>query len=76
LKNGQPFPSVSQYSAPAVNDDGSVDIYFGPRAPDHGNRNWITTLEDRGWFTMLRFYGPTKPFFDKSWKPDDIEMLD
>jgi hypothetical protein len=76
LKNGQPFPSVSGYTNPVVSDGGSIDIYFGPRAPDGGATNWITTLEDRGWFTLLRFYGPTKSFFDKSWKPGDVELID
>ena len=33
LQNGQPFPSVSLYSGPKVNADGSVDVYFGPEMP-------------------------------------------
>jgi len=33
LQNGQKFPSVSQYTGPVPNADGSVDIYFGPQAP-------------------------------------------
>jgi integrase len=32
---------VSQYSDPAINDDGSVDIAFGLQPPDTGN--WIAT---------------------------------
>lgn len=72
LDNGQLFPSVSQYTGPEVNTDGSVDIYFGPRAPKGKEKNWIATVEGRGWFTLLRFYSPTQPFFDKSWKPGDI----
>jgi hypothetical protein len=73
LDNGQLFPSVSRYTAPDVNADGSVDVYFGPRAPKGKERNWIATVEGRGWFTLLRFYGPTQPFFDKTWKPGDVE---
>jgi hypothetical protein len=76
LKNGQRFPSVSQYTNPVRNADGSIDIYFGPRAPDEHAENWIETQEQRGWFALLRFYGPTKSFFDKLWKPSDIELLD
>ena len=26
----------------------------------------------KGWFMLFRFYGPLEPFFDKTWKPDDI----
>ncbi len=33
LQNGQPFPSVSGYTDPAINADGSVDIAFGPEQP-------------------------------------------
>ncbi|MGX6569781.1 DUF1254 domain-containing protein [Cupriavidus necator] len=72
LQNGQKFPTVSQYTNPDKNPDGSIDIYFGPKAPAGKEKNWIRTLPDRGWFPILRFYGPLQPFFDKSWQPDDI----
>jgi hypothetical protein len=72
LQNGEKFPSVSQYTGPVANADGSVDIYFGPLAPNGKERNWIKTLPDRGWFPYLRFYSPTGAFFDKTWRPDDI----
>jgi hypothetical protein len=71
LKNGQPFPSVSTYTNPLTNPDGSIDIYFGPNAPPKG-RNWIQTIPGKGWFVLFRFYGPLAEFFDKTWKPDDI----
>jgi hypothetical protein len=72
LQNGQKFPSVSQYSQADKNADGSIDIYFGPKAPKGKEKNWIRTLPDRGWFPIFRFYGPLEPFFDKSWKLEDI----
>jgi hypothetical protein len=72
LANGQRVPSLSPYTAPVVNADGSVDVYFGPQAPQGTERNWIRTVPGRGWFPLLRFYGPTEAFFDKTWKPDDI----
>jgi hypothetical protein len=75
LRNGQRFPSVSQYTGPKINPDGSVDIFFGPRTPPAPEPNWIKTIEGRGWFPLLRFYGPLEPFFDQSWKPDDIEEM-
>jgi hypothetical protein len=73
LRNSQPFPSVSQYTDPAVNADGSVDVWFGPEAPAGHERNWIETAPGKGWFTIVRFYSPTQAFFDQTWKPDDIE---
>jgi hypothetical protein len=71
LQNGQPFPSVSVYSKPKINPDGSVDIVFGPDEPkDKGN--WIKTIPGKGWFPIFRFYGPTQQYFDKTWKLEDI----
>jgi hypothetical protein len=72
LHNGEKFPSVSQYTGPVANADGSVDIYFGPQAPKGKEKNWIKTVPGKGWFPYLRFYSPTEAFFDKTWKPDDI----
>src|SRR5687768_4872503 len=39
LKNGEPFPSVSKYSEPKINADGSVDVYFGPQMPAGQEKN-------------------------------------
>jgi hypothetical protein len=41
LKNGKKFPSVSKYSEPKINADGSVDVYFGPEMPAGQEKNWI-----------------------------------
>ncbi|MBN2631786.1 MAG: DUF1254 domain-containing protein [Rhodobacteraceae bacterium] len=71
LDNGQPFPSLSSCTKPDTNADGSVDIYFGPEAPE-GSRNWIRTVPGKGWFPFFRFYGPTEPYFDKTWQLEDI----
>ena len=54
------------------NADGSADVYFGPAAPNDTNANWIKTVPGRGYFAALRLYGPTQPFFDRQWRPDDI----
>ena len=72
LRNGQAFPSVSTYTGPQLNADNSIDIYFSPEAPAGKEKNWIQTMPGKGWFTLFRFYGPLEPFFDKTWKPDDI----
>ncbi len=74
LRSGQSFPSVSTYTKPAANADGSIDIDFGPESPSGSGsaKNWIQTMPGKGWFVLFRFYGPLEPFFDQSWKPDDI----
>jgi len=75
LDNGQPFPSISSFDKPAANLDGSTEIYFGPTAPKGHEKNWLRTLPGKGYFVMLRLYGPTQPYFDKSWKLPDIEKV-
>jgi hypothetical protein len=57
------------------NADGSIDVYFGPKAPAGKESNWVQTVPGKGWFTYFRFYGPTERFFDKSWALPDIERL-
>ena len=59
-----------------VNADGSVDLYFGPDAPSGLESNWIKTIPGRGWWVWFRFYGPTEPFFDKTWSLPDFELRD
>jgi len=58
------------------NADGSTDIYFGPTPPTGFEKNWIPTTSGRGWFTYFRLYAPTEPFFNRSWKLMDIELVD
>jgi len=72
LQNGQPKPSVSTYDEPIFNEDGSIDIYFGPEAPEGFEKNWVKTIPDEGWFAYIRLYGPLDSFFDQTWKPDDV----
>jgi hypothetical protein len=32
-------------------------------------------LPGKGWFVILRLYSPLEPFFNKSWKPSEIEKV-
>ena len=56
-----------------ANDDGSTTVYFGPTAPDGRQSNWVQTVPGKSWFTILRLYGPLQPWFDKTWRPGEIE---
>jgi hypothetical protein len=76
LQTTQPFPGKNnQVNPPVANDDGSVEIYFGPNAPAGKERNWIQTIPGKGWFVYLRLYGPLEPWFDKTWRPGEIELV-
>jgi hypothetical protein len=57
------------------NDDGTIDIYFGPTAPEGKDQNWIPTNPDEGWFPYFRLYGPLKPYFDRSWVLPSIDKI-
>jgi hypothetical protein len=58
------------------NDDGSVDLYLGPTAPDQHADNWIPTRPGVGFFLYFRWYGPLEAYFDKTWILPDLEPLD
>lgn len=76
LQTDQQFPMVtSQNKGLIVNPDQSVDVYFGPKAPDGKENNWIQTIPGKGWFTILRLYGPGKTWFDKTWRPGEVELV-
>ncbi|WP_408600889.1 DUF1254 domain-containing protein [Pseudomonas sp. PLMAX] len=75
LIRDMPTPGLDSYNQKMHrNTDGSVDIYFGPKAPVGHEDNWVPTKSGAAWFAMFRFYGPDKALFDKSWKLDDIEI--
>ena len=76
LQTDTPYPSVTSLGdTVAANDDGSYTIWFGPEAPAGHEANWIQTVPGKGWFPMLRLYGPLEPWFDKSWIPSEIELV-
>jgi len=57
-----------------VNEDNTVDIYFGETAPPGQESNWIPTAGE-GFFLIFRFYGPEESVFDKSFKLPDVEKI-
>jgi len=68
-KDGSPNGVVQQ------NADGSTDVYFGPEPPAGKKSNWIQTVPGRGWFSMLRLYSPLQPWFNKTWRPGEVELV-
>lgn len=57
------------------NPDGSVDVYFGPKAPSGKESNWVPTKAGGRFEVLFRLYGPEKPLFDKTWVLPDIEKV-
>jgi hypothetical protein len=80
LQTSQPFPRAGSQSYPSpaaeLNKDGSTTIYLGPKQPKGvADGNWIQTDPQKGWFTILRLYSPLQPFFDKSWRAGEFELV-
>jgi hypothetical protein len=80
LQTEQRFPRAGSQSFPTpaalANEDGSTVIYFGPKRPDDVKEgNWIQTVPGKGWFVILRLYSPLETFFDKTWRPGEIDEV-
>ncbi len=80
LKTPQRYPRAGSQSYPSpaaeADADGSTTVWFSPEQPDGVVRgNWIQTDPEKGWVALIRLYSPLASFFDKSWKPSDIEPV-
>jgi len=80
LQTEQLYPRAGSqnYPSPAAEaeSDGSTVVYFSPTRPDDiAPGNWIQTDPEKGWCVILRLYSPLQPFFDKSWRAGEIELV-
>lgn len=77
LQTDQQFPSIGSNTKDIViNADSSVDVWFGPTAPKGHENNWVQTVPGKGWNVVLRLYAPLEPWFDKTWRPSEIEPIE
>jgi hypothetical protein len=68
--------SLDSYDQTAKrNADRSMDVYFGSKAPEGMEANWIPTTAGNDWFTYFRLYGPEQRFFDKTWKLSELQPV-
>jgi hypothetical protein len=73
LQTDQSKPDIGSQAGTVESDpDGSISVHFGPTAPE-GKANWLQTLPGKGYFVILRLYSPQASFFDKTWRPSEIE---
>jgi hypothetical protein len=76
LIRNQPYSSrSSQNPGLQKNADGSVDVYFGSKAPAGKETNWVPTSAGGHFEVLFRLYGPEKSLFDKTWVLPDIERI-
>jgi hypothetical protein len=67
---------LSSFDLPMMkkNNDGSVTLYFGPKAPKGLESNWIPTSGKKP-FPVVRMYGGEEEFWDKSWEMPDVKLV-
>jgi hypothetical protein len=80
LQTEQRYPRAGSqdYPSPAAvaSADGTTTIHFAPTCPEGVARgNWIETVPGVGYFVILRLYGPHAGFFDRTWRPSEIERV-
>ncbi len=77
LETDQQFAGVDSKSPDLkANEDGSYTVYFAPEPPPGQDGNWVQTMPGKSWSVVLRLYGPLAPWFDKSWRPGEIELVE
>jgi hypothetical protein len=57
----------------ARNEDGSVDVYFGPVPPEAGDRNWVATAPGTPWLAVFRV--GRSGVMDRTWALPDLAPL-
>ncbi len=76
LGTNNKYPSIGDRDHPQQNKDGSTTLYFGPESiTDTPEQNYLHTPENKGWFSLIRLYGPQQSFFERTWQPGDFEKL-
>ena len=77
LQTDQQFPGIdSKKKDLQKNDDGSITVYFGPKAPVGKENNWVQTRLGKSFNLLYRMYSPLEPWFDKTWKLGDFELVE
>lgn len=73
----QLLPSTNGYYDLPVNDDGSIDLWFGPAHPDGVvDAAFVQTVPGRNFIVAFRLYGTELAFYDQTWKPDDLARVE
>ena len=62
-------PNVSSIMAPEMQLDGSFGLTLGPNVK---GRNSIQTVPGRGYFVIIRLFGPPRPYLEGLWKLPDM----
>jgi len=73
----QLLPSTNGYYDIPKQDDGAIEIWFGPEKPkDVVDAAFIKTIPGRNFLATVRLYGTGDAFYDQTWKPDDLVKVE
>jgi hypothetical protein len=76
IHTDQPWPSVFKTDKNLLcNKDGSVDVWFGPEIMEAKEANRVKTIPGVQWYMILRLYYPLESWFDKTWRPGEMEEI-
>ena len=75
LQTSQPFPSKNNKRDDLVERGRLGRSLLRPRGAAGKEKNWTQTVPGKGWFALLRLYGPLEPWFDQTWRPGEIEEV-
>jgi len=74
IHTDQSWPSVYSSNKNLItNNDGSVDAWFGPKSIKGKEDNCVKTVPGQQWFLILRLYYPLESWYEKKWRPGEIE---
>jgi len=73
IEGNTKYSVASQAPGLTVNDDGSVDVYFGPDVEPGREANNVPTGGAPTFELMFRFYGVGPEVLQKTWTLDDVQ---
>ena len=76
LQTDEEFPSIgSQKKGIVINSRHVSGRLFWTHRTSGSEANSVQTVPGKGWNAILRLYGPLQPWFDKTWKPGEFELV-
>lgn len=75
-QKGHPLSSIGSLNKLNYNEDGSVNIYFGPELPKGVLKsNYLKTVSNKAWFFLLRHYSTAPTLDNQAWRAGDCEKI-
>lgn len=76
IRKNTKYSVSSQTPGLITNDDGTVDVFFGPTATPGNEANFLETGDSTGFELMFRFYGVGDDVMAKKWALSDLIPVD